>query len=132
MSDLGFDPNKPFNEPLLESSGKQRVVMKGRLIVNPTPPTPPEMPKPDGPKNVPSIVPCRAWRVDEDGTTSIERYAEGLQAENAALRAALEEIANYDKEAERKGLCPYGCDTPNIAHLALHSSPAAGGKDEDE
>ena len=31
---------------------------------------------------------------------------------------ALEEIASYD-EGRHDGICPYGCDTPNIAKQAL-------------
>jgi hypothetical protein len=33
----------------------------------------------------------------------------------ATMREALETIASYGKD----GICPYGCDTPNIARAAL-------------
>ena len=45
---------------------------------------------------------------------------ETLQAERDRLREGLERIARYGKD----GICPYGCDTPNIATAAL--TPAAG------
>ena len=40
---------------------------------------------------------------------------EKLKAENARLRVALATIAQYGED----GICPYGCDTPNIARDAL-------------
>lgn len=111
---------------------------------DPTPPTPPEMPKPDA-TGVSGVYTC--W-IQRDGTTAIERYAEQqreeatkaiaaftaeaeqreqLQAENAALREACDDVAGmlYDDDL----------DVPHMIatlQLALHSSPAACGKDKDE
>lgn len=42
-----------------------------------------------------------------------------VMAEVERLRAALEMIAKYD-DGVRDGICPYGCDTPNIARAALN------------
>jgi hypothetical protein len=52
------------------------------------------------------------------------KHSEGgidsLWAEIYRLRAALAEIRDYDKNSKyREGICPYGCDCPNIANLAL-------------
>jgi uncharacterized protein YutE (UPF0331/DUF86 family) len=44
-----------------------------------------------------------------------------LTAESAKYREALESIAKYGID----GICPYGCDTPNIAQAALQTE---GGK----
>jgi hypothetical protein len=119
-----------------------------------------EMPKPDARMNMPASHVCRAWKV-ENNTTSIERYAQqqreraekaerallevgkevvqaafemtvlederdDLQAENARLREELERIATGNNECLSRG------DFEELAHQALHGSPAAGGKDEDE
>ena len=35
------------------------------------------------------------------------------------LLKALGTIADYDYSSDRDGICPYGCDTPFIARLAL-------------
>ena len=56
-----------------------------------------------------------------------ERKLHQAEAENARLREALEDIANmkrHDQDDEWR--------LRNIARQALHGSPAAGGKDEDE
>lgn len=46
-----------------------------------------------------------------------------LETENARLKGALSEIAESDKAPftvnPREGICPYGCDAPNIAQNAL-------------
>ena len=34
------------------------------------------------------------------------------------LKRALTDIVSYDKDGEQ-GICPYGCDCPNIARQAL-------------
>jgi hypothetical protein len=55
-----------------------------------------------------------------------------LETENAELRDALSEIANSDKTPftvnPREGICPYGCDAPNIAQNALANSKRCHGK----
>ena len=51
--------------------------------------------------------------------TAEARVAE-LEAQNARLREALEEIARYDRGSPHgDGVCPFGCDTPYIAKQAL-------------
>jgi hypothetical protein len=42
-----------------------------------------------------------------------------LEAQNARMRAALEDIAAYDVGSRHAGTCPYGCDTPAIAQNTL-------------
>lgn len=39
--------------------------------------------------------------------------------ENKALIEALFQISKYDDPYTPEGICPYGCDTPNIALEAL-------------
>ena len=34
---------------------------------------------------------------------------------------ALNTIADYDYHSGKEGICPYGCDTPNIARQALQA-----------
>lgn len=53
-------------------------------------------------------------RLDEDELAD----RESIQAERDRLRVALESIAEYGKD----GICPYGCDTPDIAAKALRES----------
>lgn len=48
-----------------------------------------------------------------------------VMAEVERLRAALEMIAKYD-DGVRDGICPYGCDTPNIARAALNEGANNG------
>ncbi|MHA7813274.1 MAG: hypothetical protein ACX94C_07790 [Phycisphaerales bacterium] len=103
MSDLGFDPNRPFNEPLLESSGKQRFVMKGRLIVNPTPPQPPEMPKP----TIREMMTLDAKLSDDDVRKlsellyrAVNAEAEALQQRERAEKAEAECVANHKAYAD--------------------------------
>jgi hypothetical protein len=58
---------------------------------------------------------------DDGDYVRIEDY-EKLQQETLKYKAALEEIAKYDKDKHSKfgeGICPYGCDTPHIAQEAL-------------
>lgn len=60
---------------------------------------------------------------DHSDTLAIE--VKRLEAENAKLRVALEEIARYDQSSSHgEGVCPYGCDTPHIAKRALNSEGA--------
>jgi hypothetical protein len=40
---------------------------------------------------------------------------EKAEAERDALRSALQQIAGYGQD----GICPYGCDAPNVAAVAL-------------
>jgi len=48
------------------------------------------------------------------------KTADSLWAEIYRLRAALAEIRDYDKNSKfGDGICPYGCDCPSIAGLAL-------------
>jgi len=51
------------------------------------------------------------------------RLCRKLETENARLKGALSEIAESDKAPftvkPREGICPYGCDAPNIAQNAL-------------
>ena len=60
---------------------------------------------------------------EQDGAASLVRSDALL----AIFRKALEDIASYGHD----GICPYGCDTPNIAREALkhkgESSPAPDG-----
>jgi len=97
---------------------------------DPTPPTPPEMPKPDylhTDEYDYSIIHGYEY-FHEDGGNPIERYAKQLQAENAALR---EDRDAYKAFFDWMKIHHPGCC--KAYHLAaLHSSPAAGGKDEDE
>jgi hypothetical protein len=55
------------------------------------------------------------------------RLCRELEIENARLRDALGEIANYDKSPftvePKEGICPYGCDTPHLAQVALANAP---------
>lgn len=66
-----------------------------------------------------------------------EAEANDLRSESKRFRGALELIASYDKTSKHgDGICPYGCDTPNIARQALagngslkrctHAVPASG------
>lgn len=52
---------------------------------------------------------------------------DALWAEIYRLRAALAEIRDYDKGSKYgEGICPYGCDCPDIANRALLGSPNIG------
>jgi hypothetical protein len=46
-----------------------------------------------------------------------------LERKNSIMLAALRSIAGYDKlynyQKDNEGICPYGCDTPNIAQKAI-------------
>ena len=48
---------------------------------------------------------------------------QALRDEVSRLRGALERIAKYGDN----GICPYGCDTPHIAQVALTPQGGKGG-----
>ncbi len=46
-----------------------------------------------------------------------------LEGELTALRVALKDIASYDQTSPHgEGICPYGCDCPQIARVALEGN----------
>lgn len=48
------------------------------------------------------------------------KFCRQLEEENNKLRKILEQISNYDKASKYgEGICPYGCDCPEIAKRAL-------------
>jgi multidrug resistance efflux pump len=73
---------------------------------------------------VPSSVTAgeiQQWEADyKTELAKAEARVEELEEQNAKLRAALEEIARYDRDSPHgPGVCRYGCDTPHIAQTAL-------------
>lgn len=47
---------------------------------------------------------------------------ESVKAERDRYKSALEEIGKYDKNSKYgDGICPYGCDCPDIARQALET-----------
>ena len=66
-------------------------------------------------------------RKAEDTILWLDRDNKALREENRRLRGALETIAGYG----RNGICPYGCDTPDIAQMAL-DQPATPTRDGGE
>jgi len=108
-------------------------------MTNPTPPTPPEMPEPDYIRTCPyDDFDIHGYEYFDDGDGNpIERYAEQLQTENARLRKALErtehDLRRYDPSCDEcNGIRPRPDKMRERITQALHSSPVAGGKDEDE
>lgn len=74
------------------------------------------------------IAGLRAELEDERAECLEQARLNGMGAQREAallgkieiLRRALEEIASYDNgSVHGPGICPYGCDTPHIAQLAL-------------
>ena len=63
---------------------------------------------------------------DEDVSAAASAELAAMEADNAAMREALETIASYDKNSGKTGICPYGCDTPHIAQTALALTPDSG------
>ena len=94
----------------------------------------PEMPKPDyiHTEECELGIPVKGFEYfpDEHGGNPIERYAAEKAAEVERLREALENIARYDQNEgeyrDRPGICPYGCDTPQIAREALTKETTDG------
>ena len=54
----------------------------------------------------------------ERDASRTEKFNDTLNAEVDSLHAVLRRIAAYGKD----GICPYGCDTPDIANNALPMS----------
>jgi len=56
----------------------------------------------------------------EDKIRSLENQVTKLLDKNRNLMFALQLISTYDSDST-PGICPYGCDCPNIAQEALNS-----------
>ena len=62
---------------------------------------------------------CKAEMILMANHQRIDNF-QRLLDERDRLRGALEDIARYDDDSQYgQGICPYGCDTPNIAQAAL-------------
>jgi hypothetical protein len=83
----------PFSKPVeWECEHCHRVVQEGTT----PPPTPPKPPEPTFVLEEGRVVYVRVdhkcWEVDDDGTTSIERYAKQQATENDALKERVREL----------------------------------------
>jgi hypothetical protein len=57
---------------------------------------------------------------DQRRAAALERICARQAREIERYRTALESISHYDVRSQYgEGICPYGCDTPNIAQQAL-------------
>ena len=78
----------------------------------------------DGNWLVCSLIGCPdPTRINSVGNRADSHFddMQAIRDECDRLRGALERIARYGKD----GICPYGCDTPDLARTAL--TPAAQG-----
>ncbi len=90
-----------------------------------------------GAHGIPDYAQVKAWmdeldpllwvppttRTPADQFKELKESVDSLRLELIALRAALQTIASYDQTSPHgEGICPYGCDCPQIARLALETN----------